>query len=1073
MQAVSRDDVDAPAAAATMSHPRAGRFGGLPDSAPAVGPGDVTAVLVVHNGAAWLPKTLAALQALRRRPERVIAVDTGSTDPSQQVLRGSPVVDEILTVPASTTFGAAVAAAEALLATGTDTHPAAQAADAGTEVQGSSEATDAPFESTQWLWLLHDDSAPEPEALGALVAAAQRGGAAVAGPKVRGWHDQGLLVECGLSITNSGRRFTGIQVGDRDQGQRDDLTEVLAVGSAGMLVRSDLWAELEGFDPAVPMYGDDIEFCMRARRAGQRVVVVPQAVLHHREAATHGVRTGGAIARDPSVASRAAAMYTSLVHGPAWTLPITSVLLLLRTLVSALVLLLTEGPRRARDEVLVWGGIHLHPVRVSRARRRVRALAEVPRRDLRHLRPTFAEQVGGAFERWMIRLTEAVRPGRDRIEWGVGRALAIAGALAVIVLVATADIWMARGPLAGGALLPPVDGSTLWNGFRAAWHDVGLGSAEPAAPYPLALILLAALPVVSVDFVVATLLLFTVPLAAGSAYLALRGLPKPMVRAGLAVAYGLTPAAVVPALDGRLGTAAVAVLLPLLLRLLVRIYAPPGAELPAARIRTVAAAALVLCVTTAFAPLTWVAVAALAVIAAVVRRGRWVLWAWTAGLLLSPLVLLWPWSWSVVTDPSRLMFEAGVSSPQLVAAIPPTWRLLVLDPGTLGTDVTPVAAGLVAAACLGLLVSRSRSIAVWGWLVVAIGLLGATVQTSQQFLPLGATTAQYGFAGPMLHLMAAGMVLAAAGLACKVQAPTKAVTRAVTAAATLGLVAGPLVLAGLWITDFTGPLQRTDATVVPAFVTEQALSPAAVRTLLLDVDDSGAIGYALVNGAGGKLGDADVAPAAQTWTQLSAAVGGLAAGIGPAPVAVLADNAVQYVVASTDDEDLAAALDGNSALRRLSTTESEGLWMVEQPATRARMLGPQGDSPVGIVTDDAREQPGVYLDAQLDPAADSLLHIAQFNDGQWMVTVNGSGMAVADGQLVRIDLTGGPATVVVGRDQSSRDRALLVGLAGLLVLLVLLLPRGHLTGPPDPDAGDDEHPDGAPGGSDSASGDPT
>ena len=147
-----------------------------------------------------------------------IAVDTGSRDASAQLLAGSAAVDEIITLPAGTTFGRAVAAAERALvasAAGTDGTPPAV---------------------PEWLWLIHDDCAPEPEALRELLAAAQRSpSAAVLGPKARGWHDGSLLVQCGLSITNSGRAVTGLEVGDRDQGQRDGLGDVLAVGSAGML----------------------------------------------------------------------------------------------------------------------------------------------------------------------------------------------------------------------------------------------------------------------------------------------------------------------------------------------------------------------------------------------------------------------------------------------------------------------------------------------------------------------------------------------------------------------------------------------------------------------------------------------------------------------------------------------------------------------------------------------------------------------------------------------------------------------------------------------------------------------
>lgn len=40
----------------------------------------VTAVLVTHDGALWLPQVIAALSAQTRRIDRLIAVDTGSGD---------------------------------------------------------------------------------------------------------------------------------------------------------------------------------------------------------------------------------------------------------------------------------------------------------------------------------------------------------------------------------------------------------------------------------------------------------------------------------------------------------------------------------------------------------------------------------------------------------------------------------------------------------------------------------------------------------------------------------------------------------------------------------------------------------------------------------------------------------------------------------------------------------------------------------------------------------------------------------------------------------------------------------
>ncbi len=998
----------------------------------------MTAVLVIHNGVAWLPRTLAALRALHRRPDRIIAVDTGSQDGSNALLEAEPDIDEVLHVLPDTTFGGAVSAAEHAL--GIDLSDRAEADAAGV---------------VRWLWLLHDDCAPEPDALAALLAEADRSpSASILGPKVRGWHDQSLLVECGLSITNSGRRFTGVAVGDRDQGQLDHLTDVLAVGSAGMLVRRDTWQRLEGFDPRLPMFGDDVEFCMRARRADERVLVVPAAVVHHREAGLHGVRTSPTTL-PPSLAGRAAGLYTALVHGPAWLLPISSTLLLLRTLATSLLLLPSAGPRRAAAELRVWFGVHLHPVRVVRARRRLRRVAQVPRRDLAALRPGLLEQWGVAAEGSDLRPRASDRQAVLRRPLGLGSALGVAAVLAVVAAIATRAVWSGRGQLAGGALLPAVDGTTLWSAFRASWHDVGLGSAEPAAAYPLALISLAAPPGVSVEFVVSTLLLFTVPLAGASAYLALRGLPGRAIRVGLAVAYALTPAAVVPSLDGRLGTAAVAILLPWLGRLLVRIFggASTAGVLPEASVRTAASATLVLAVCAAFVPLLWVAATVLVVLAAIARARTGESRFAAVLLVLGPPALLWPWSGALLADPSRVMFEAGISSESLVAAEPPGWRLLLLDPGTVSPMAAWTAVPLVVLAALALLWSRSRPIAVWGWLVVAVGLIGATVATTQEFVPVGATTAQHGFAAPMLLLMAVGFVMAVAAAALQPGGRLRWQGKALGAAVLVGLAAGPGLLAFLWMAELSGPLGRTDETIVPAFVTEEAVSPDRIRTLLVEQDGPDAVKYALINGTGGHLGDADVAPPAQTWAGVSRAVGELVAGVGPQPVEDLADAAVRYVVADTDDAELTAALDGNSALRRLSTSGGRGLWEVAGLAARATAVSEAGDAtavPVG-----STGEPLIDARVPAEASADRLV-VAQTNDGGWLATVNGESVAVSGDSTTVVPLPADGAEVVLVHDQQARARALLVPLAALLVVALLLLARRR----PDDEAPDPDRLDG-------------
>ena len=52
--------------------------------------------------------------------------------------------------------------------------------------------------------------------------------------------------------------------------------------AAFLLLRREMLAELGGFDPGFRMYGEDIDLCYRAKKAGWERWYVPQAVVRHR-----------------------------------------------------------------------------------------------------------------------------------------------------------------------------------------------------------------------------------------------------------------------------------------------------------------------------------------------------------------------------------------------------------------------------------------------------------------------------------------------------------------------------------------------------------------------------------------------------------------------------------------------------------------------------------------------------------------------------------------------------------------------------------------------------------------------
>ena len=231
----------------------------------------VLAVLVCHDGETWLPESLGALGRLTVGPRRVIAVDTGSRDSTPDLLRSSNRVDVVLDLPHDTPFGTAVAAA---------------VADADRRWGRTGDRS-----SGDWLWVLHDDAAPEPACLDVLLSVAESSpAAAVLGPLQLDWDDPRLVVEAGLSTDASGHRQTGIGSDELDLGQFATNSEVLAVGSAGALVRRREWDALGGYDSAYGLMREDVDLGWRVNRAGGLVLCVPSARLRHARAVTTGAR---------------------------------------------------------------------------------------------------------------------------------------------------------------------------------------------------------------------------------------------------------------------------------------------------------------------------------------------------------------------------------------------------------------------------------------------------------------------------------------------------------------------------------------------------------------------------------------------------------------------------------------------------------------------------------------------------------------------------------------------------------------------------------------------------------------
>ena len=107
--------------------------------------------------------------------------------------------------------------------------------------------------------------------------------------KLRFMHDRSLINDGGgARISFIFWRVRPVGIGESDRGQFDAPRPCISCGGA-MMVRSDIFQQLEGFDPLFGPFGpEDIDFSLRLQKAGYKAMYIPKAVGYHQVSHTYG-----------------------------------------------------------------------------------------------------------------------------------------------------------------------------------------------------------------------------------------------------------------------------------------------------------------------------------------------------------------------------------------------------------------------------------------------------------------------------------------------------------------------------------------------------------------------------------------------------------------------------------------------------------------------------------------------------------------------------------------------------------------------------------------------------------------
>ncbi|HSU46285.1 MAG TPA: glycosyltransferase family 2 protein [Arthrobacter sp.] len=1034
----------------------------------------VTAVVVAHNGSAYLPRTLSALAAQTRPVDHAIGVDSGSSDDSYGLLREALGEACVASHPKGKGgMGAAISAALGTLA------PSPGAA-------GSA--------GTGWIWLLHDDAAPAPEALAELLGAVERApSVTVAGCKQLDWHSPRKLMDVGLSTSRWAERLTLIDADEMDQGQYDGRTDTFAVNSAGMLVRRDVWEHLGGFDPALPGSGDDVDFCWRNRLAGHRVVVVPAARMFHVAHRPHALGN--------PAAARKAQVHLRLKHSPLWMVPVHGIGALLGSLFKLVLSIVVKDPGHGISQLLATCAALGRPGSVARARRAAKRTRRIrrsvirklqtPRREVWSHRRSLMEALGsdGSGADHLVQDPLAHQPTGDAADdfaalatsrrgWVGNGALAAVIIATVASLLALAGLFRA-GAVAGGALIPvSANLGAIWHNASSWWLSLGAGLPGRGDPFDYVLWIIGVFGGGDANPAMAWLLLLGAPLSGLTAWFAAGGVTvRRRLRFVAAIFWAAAPALQAALNQGRAGALIAHIMLPLVVLGLLRAtgsavghgrFGPVSGpeyrsvEQPPAKAgingvpswTAAAAAGLALAVAAASAPSLLVPAIVVIVLCGLLlgRRGRTVWWA-----LLPSAALFVPFALSTLDRPRALLADPGLP---LGFDAAPLWQQILGQP--LSFDAAGGIQGLAAftggpvpwALLLALLIAgpvlalavvglfsagRRARTATWFWIAAVIALAGGWL-AGHVATGLNADVMVTPFPGPAVSaasfvllaaaLLGADQLLSAADRGTGAGAKTRTAARAGLALGLVLVLAGPLAGMAAWSAQ---NLLRPAQTAAPAAPTPGGATGSAPAT-------EGALGVPrLVEAATGRslpatAIDRGTGPEQTRTLLLSTGDDGtfnasLMRGAGTTLDSLSAIASARNIIGAPGAEEVRDDDDVTAAVRRVVATLVAGQGV--DPRSDLEQLG------VGFVVLRSADTAAQLTASRMD-AVPGLVAVGQTDVGWlWRISpLNQPVLQAADvAHRVRIVDSRGVATALVASGTDDVDAAVPAGAEGRLVVL--------------------------------------
>jgi GT2 family glycosyltransferase len=995
----------------------------------------VTALLVVHDGATWLPEVVASITSQSRSANQILAIDTGSQDSSAKLLKGARI--PTVTLDRTTSFGAAIQ-------------------------YGVSSLPAAVDSSQEWLWILHDDCALDPRALEELTTAiSDRPNIVMVGPKLLGWHDRTHLLEVGISIATNGSRWTGLESNEYDQGQHDGNHEVLSVSTAGALIRRDVFEELGGFDVNLELFRDDVDFGWRVHAAGHSVLVVTSAIGFHAQAASserRAIDIAGAPLHRPLLLDRRNAAYVLLANSSWWKLPLLIMQLLGGAFVRAIAYLFAKLPGYASDEILAIASLLIHPGELISARKLRKQQRLVTSGIVARFIPSRWTQMRSGINHIIEDIRLRIFPD-DEVDtlpvisdleinedeeilapissnsWKVffTRPLVIASTFLVVLTFGwTRHRW---GAISGGALaVSPHGTSDIWRFFVESWHEVGMGSNVAA---PAWILFLGIGSILTFGNVAAFISLFFIAAPFLALWTSQRFLRQhttsPVLTAVASLLYALSPISISAINGGHIGVVALIILLPIFIATVGQ-----WRNIEDRSVRNLFAFSLFFWALQSLNPalmlILLISSAYYIVMDYLVAQKNYrdPLFLKRLSLrsivIFTPIALALPTSLTYFAHPSRLLLEIGIVQPGGGGNL-----ALIANPGGAGSlpwwVISPVSLLLIVTYFS---TARARIYATYGIAFLCLGAIVASLQVAGN----GSSNRESVYAGAFIAIATLLSTVATVLMFDDVRSRLENSHfnyQHIAVGLVVMLSAYYSVSSSLWVfsAGAASPVQRHSEPVLPAFLAVEEDAKTLVIRQVESVNRK-ELAYYIARGSEITLGQPEVT--IENAPLITHAVEGLIDNTGVGSSKVFAAFGIKYVfVKNPSQQELIQTIDGLGGFNRASATDAGTVWKVAQPTGKVIFTDFSGQATVLSSS----------LGAVTAPGPGTITLTENYSQG-WQALAAGVRLDRTQNEfgLPQFKVLSG-GEVVFLHDGTSRRAWLSLFLVALVTAIVMSLPAGR------------------------------